>query len=98
MVSCTGELFRRNVSDETIGTQTKAIASRWVSGGRPSGLLAGGRKQISAASDGAGYRGFGLLNLAFAPDSHDTPVHTAIKRPDVTRFGQFPQPLTRLHP
>src|SRR5712672_3097152 len=98
MVSCTGELFRRNVSDETIGTQTKAIASRWVSGERPSGLLAGGRKQISAASDGADYRGFGRIDLDFAPDSHDPQVHGAIEGLGVTRVGQFQQPLARQHP
>src|SRR5712671_120023 len=98
MVSWTGELFRRKVGDETFGTQTKAISSRWVLGQYPSGLFAGGREQISAASDGADHRRFGRIDLDFAPNSHDPQVHGAIEGLGVTRVGQFQQSLARQHP
>jgi hypothetical protein len=54
-----------------------------------SDLVTGRRKQISAASDGADYRGFGRVGFDFAPDSHDPQIDGAIEGLTVAGVGQF---------
>src|SRR5437899_6957142 len=66
--------------------------------GSGSGLVAGWRKQISAAPDGADDRGFGRVRFDFAPDSHDSQIDGAIEGFGVARIGQLQQALARQHP
>src|SRR6478672_8104686 len=58
-------------------------------------LVAGWRKQISAAPDGADDGRLGRVRLDFAPDSHDPQVHGAIESLAVAGVGQLQQPLAR---
>src|SRR5580693_1985949 len=66
--------------------------------GAYSGLVGDRREQISAASDGADYRGFSRVRFDLAPDSHDSQIDGAIEGFAVTCVGQFQQALTRQHP
>src|SRR5712692_2781072 len=63
-----------------------------------SALVAGGREQISAASDGADHRGLGRVRFDLAADSHDSQIDGAIEGLAVARVGQFQQALAREHP
>jgi hypothetical protein len=67
-------------------------ASMLISG--QSGLLAGGREQVSAAADGADHRGLGWIDLDFAPDSHDSQIDGAIECLGVARIGEFQETLS----
>src|SRR6266849_32702 len=63
-----------------------------------SALVAGGREQISAASDGADHRGLGRVRFDLAADSHDPQIDGAVEGLAVARVGQFQQALAREHP
>jgi hypothetical protein len=58
-----------------------------------SGLLAGGRKQISAAADGADHRWPRRIRLDLPADAHDPQIDGAIERLAVARIGKLQQTL-----
>src|ERR1700722_297695 len=106
MVSRPGELFRRSHGDETLGLEMRVISMgadergapfcltpRQRGAGTNSGLVADGRKQISAAPDGADNSRLGRVGFDFAPDSHDAQVDGTIEGFAVARVGELQQPL-----